>query len=105
MEHVKSNLLQSLDETVDVWSDNHNGSEEPGDYFESFKDALERYRQEMSCDIETVKLIDNGFDLIDDAVENLRAHLYSGEPDYDYRDASGERWSNDARSIFDDVDT
>ena len=98
-------LLPALSECVDKWRDNHNGEDDPANYFSELQSTLKEFKDALSGDAEAVSYIDVGLAEIDKAIEEMQSEM-PGEPDSgDYnrvRTPSSE--PHDSRSIFDDVD-
>jgi hypothetical protein len=53
-------LQPHISKCVADWKNNHDGEEDPDDYFHLLKSALTDYQEELSTEIEAVALIDAG---------------------------------------------
>lgn len=105
LDEVRTQLLPRLPQVIGSWQDEHDGSEDPENYFDNLKSALKEYRSELSADTAAVAAIDAGLHLVDEAIDELRSRLEQEDESYeDYRDARHVPDSNRSRSVFDDVD-
>ena len=104
VEAIRIELLPALDETIDQWRYNHDGTTEPEEHFAELKEALSDFKTEFSDDQESVNRIDIAFQGIERAIEKLREGT-PPEPDHtDYFQGRSTTPDDGSRSIFDDVD-
>ena len=105
LEHVRTELLPRVDETIAVWRSNFGEKDDPEQYFEDLVYALNRYRDEMEEDPEAVNQIDSALSTIKDVIEELQAGMQQEPDSDDFRGGVSSGIENDgSRSIFDDVD-
>tara|TARA_E500000318_G_scaffold107170_1_gene116119 strand:- start:8468 stop:10750 length:2283 start_codon:yes stop_codon:yes gene_type:complete len=104
-EVVKSNLLGNLHAEVESWRDNYGSGNDPDDHFSPLKEALSDFSKAFDSDPEVQKLIEDGLNDIETAIDDLNSEIQ--EPDYDhgYRPSSDIASGDNARSVFDDVDS
>lgn len=102
---VRTLLLPALPKCVDSWRDNHDGEDDPANYFSDLQSALKEYQDTFSEDAQAVSCINMGLAEIDKAIEEMQSEM-PGERDSDdyYRGITPSSESQDSRSIFDDVD-
>lgn len=104
---VRSELLPNLEHRVDRWHDDHNGIEDPEEYFEPLKSALDDLREAFPNDPVALEQIANGLSRIDTSIAEIRSTMPEEEDAGSYRDLGRSEAigrSNESRSIFDDVD-
>jgi energy-coupling factor transporter ATP-binding protein EcfA2 len=104
---VRSELLPNLEHRVDKWHDDHNGIEDPEEYFEPLKSALGDLRDAFPNDPVALEQIANGLARIDTSIAEIQSTMPEEEDTESYRDLGRSEAigrSNESRSIFDDVD-
>lgn len=105
LDEVRSQLLPNISKFVADWQSNHDGEEDPENYFDLLKSALTDYQAAFSDDLESVEFIFTGLADIQEAIEELRSELPQEPEDEDFfRDSPRGGASDNSRSIFDDVD-
>lgn len=104
---VRTELLPNVEHKVDEWQDDHNGMEDPEEYFEPLKSALDDLRDAFTDDPVALEQITNGLARIDTSIAEIRSTMPEEEDSGSYRDVGRSEAigrSNESRSIFDDVD-
>ena len=104
---VRTELLPNLESRVDKWHDDHNGIEDPEDYFEPLKSALDDFRDTFTDDPTALEHIANSLARIESCIADIRSTMPDEDSSGDYHDVGRSEAlgkSNESRSIFDDVD-
>ena len=102
---IKTKLLPNLDRTLDYWEQIYSEEETPTDFFMPLKRTLQSLEKEFKTDPLALGFLNQGFEMIEDAIENLRAESESPSEWDDYElGNSNSNMPITERSIFDDVD-
>jgi hypothetical protein len=105
LNHVRAALLPNLGQTISDWRRNHNGKDDPENYFDDLTSALKDFREEMLEYPDAISKIDVAMKEVKEVVSELQSEMPQ-EPDSDDFTGRGSSVSgnDDSRSVFDDVD-
>ncbi|MGZ4976088.1 MAG: nSTAND3 domain-containing NTPase [Methylobacter sp.] len=106
LEKIKTKLIPNLDQQIAQWEWNYNHENDPEEYFDELKNALEDYKNEFETDETITEKIDNAFKKIHLTVKELKSESPADKDDEDelFNRNMQEDVEHNQRSIFDDVD-
>lgn len=105
LDHVKSDLLPNLNNHIDNWRANYNGTDDPDNYFYELQSALEEFKTEFKTRSMPIQEIDSALEDLGNVIEELRSEMPEDpESDDFYGRSPTGNGHNESRSIFDDVD-
>jgi len=110
LEKIQKELISNLDEKITQWQNEYNSEsdyfskDDPDEYFDKLKNALEDYKNEFEENETITEKIDNALKKIDSIVEALKSELPADKKDEEELFNKQEDAKNNRRSIFDDVD-
>lgn len=104
IDHVRSALVNNLDDVIDTWADNWESDHDPEDHFSELKLALNEFKEEFDShsDGEAISRIGIGLIRIDRIIQEKYGDM-PAEPDYDNYRSSGPIDEQSDRSVFDDI--
>jgi predicted house-cleaning noncanonical NTP pyrophosphatase (MazG superfamily) len=111
-ERIQSELIPNLDDKIVQWQNEYNRESDyfykndPEEYFDKLKNALEEYKNEFEEDETITEKIDNALEKIDSIVAALKSELPEDKKDEEelFNQNRPEDDKNNRRSIYDDVD-
>jgi energy-coupling factor transporter ATP-binding protein EcfA2 len=106
-EAIRTELLPSLDETIDEWHGNYQSELDPEEYFSDLKLTLRAFRDIFGGNVTAISQIEKAFVRIDEVVVELsedRNDPDYGDDDHFFSDDSDASDDEGERSVFDDVD-
>jgi hypothetical protein len=106
LDKIQTELINNLDKKITQWQDNYNREDDPEQYFDELKNALEDYKNEFKNDESINDKIDNSVKKIEIIVEELKS-VFSENIDDEggiFSRNMQEDTKKNTRSIFDDVD-
>jgi len=104
LNHVRETLLPNLTDKIRQWRWDHNGTDDPANYFEPLVTTLKDYRKELLSQPEAIAQIDAALGEIEQAIEELQAEMPEERESSEYYGSTSQVRNDESRSIFDDVD-